>query len=152
MIELFHMGGALFMGVLTLLLFIILIIAVVSALHISNRKQVQAVKTRHQLTYLKSLGLFALIFGILAQMIGLYSAFQHIEVVGNVSSSMLAGGLKVSSICTLYGLTIFLVSYFIWERKEENNSRSNVAQDGPDREKCDPQNCKYRGKDQGEFL
>ena len=114
MIELFHMGGALFMGVLTLLLFIILVIAVISGLHIINGNQVYMVRIHQQLTYLKSVGLFALVFGILGQMIGLYSAFQHIEMAGNVSSSILAGGLKVSSICTLYGMSIFLVSYLIW--------------------------------------
>lgn len=114
MIELFHMGGTLFMGVLTLLLLLILLIALVSGLHILKGKPVHAVWIRHQLTYLRSVGLFALVFGILGQMIGLYSAFQHIEVVGNVSSSILAGGLKVSSICTLYGMSIFLVSYLIW--------------------------------------
>jgi flagellar motor component MotA len=114
MIDLFHMGGALFMGVLTLLLLIILLIAVVSVLHIINGKPVHAVRIRHQLNYLRSVGLFALVFGILGQMIGLYSAFQHIEAVGNISSSMLAGGLKVSSICTLYGMCIFLISYLIW--------------------------------------
>ena len=114
MIELFHMGGALFMGVLTLLLFIILVIAVVSFRHIYIGNPVQMVRIRYQLNYLRTVGLFALVFGILGQMIGLYSAFQHIEVVGHVSSSILAGGLKVSSICTLYGMTIFLVSFLIW--------------------------------------
>jgi len=60
------------------------------------------------------LGLLALVFGIFGQLIGLYSAFQDIEIMGSVSADMLAGGLRVSSICTLYGMAIFLFSYLIW--------------------------------------
>lgn len=114
MFELFYMGGPLFMGILTLLLLIILSIAVVSAIKTSSGPPLNMDKLRHQQSYIKSVGLFALVFGILGQMIGLYSAFQHIEAAGGVSTAMLAGGLKVSSICTLYGLIIFLISYLIW--------------------------------------
>ncbi len=114
MYELFYMGGTLFMGILTLLLLVILCIAVVSAIKMSNGKPINFDRMRHQLSYIRSVGLFALVFGILGQMIGLYSAFQHIEVVGNISWDMLAGGLKVSFICTLYGIIIFLISYLIW--------------------------------------
>lgn len=66
------------------------------------------------LSLIKSVGLLALVVGILGQMIGLFSAFQAIEQMGSVSPAMLAGGLKVSSITTIYGLIIYAVSLLLW--------------------------------------
>lgn len=61
----------------------------------------------------KELGLIALAFGFLGQLIGLYGAFQGIEAMGGVSQAMLAGGLKVSSITALYGLVIYIISLIV---------------------------------------
>src|SRR5690606_3439606 len=112
--ELFYMGGTLFMGILTLMLLIIFCIAVASAVGMNNTKIGSYHVRRHQLGYIKAVGLLALVFGMLGQLIALYSAFQDIEVMGSVSTAMLAAGLRVSSICTLYGMVIFLFSYLIW--------------------------------------
>lgn len=108
--DLFNMGGSLFMGVLTLLLLVLIIIAVRNALLLLNNNPV----TDRQLSMLKSVGLFAMVFGVLGQLLGLYSAFEMIEQVGAISQGMLAGGLKVSSITTIYGLIIYLLAYLIW--------------------------------------
>lgn len=56
----------------------------------------------------KSLGLLAAVTGILGQLIGLFSAFEHIQQVGTVSPAILAGGFKVSMITTMYGIIIYL--------------------------------------------
>ena len=63
---------------------------------------------------IKSIGLLALVVGILGQLIGLFSAFQAIEEAGSVSSGIVAGGLKISSITTMYGLTIYAISLVLW--------------------------------------
>ena len=60
--------------------------------------------------WVREIGLLALSVGILGQIIGLYSAFQAIEQAGGVSQEMMAGGLKVSSITTAYGLIIYILS------------------------------------------
>jgi biopolymer transport protein ExbB/TolQ len=104
------MGGSLFMGVLTLLFLIILVIAVINAVQIVNKKHL----SDRQLDRIKSVGLFTMVFGILGQMIGLFEAFEAIEHAGEISQSLLAGGLRVSSITTIYGILIFLISYLIW--------------------------------------
>jgi len=88
------MGGPLFMGMLTLI-FIALIVAAVL------KKGV------------KEIGLLALAMGFLGQLIGLMGAFEGIEAMGGVSQSMLAGGLKVSSITSIYGLLIYIISLII---------------------------------------
>ena len=62
---------------------------------------------------IKGIGLLAVVVGILGQMIGLFSAFQAIEQMGSVSPAMLAGGLKVSSITTIYGLIIYVVAILL---------------------------------------
>ena len=109
------------MGVLTLLLLVMIVIAVRNALLLLNNNPV----TDSQLSMLKSVGLFAMVFGILGQLLGLYSAFEMIEQVGAISQGMLAGGLKMSSITTIYGLIIYLFSFLLffgesaWNRRLE---------------------------------
>ncbi|CAI8158371.1 MAG: Uncharacterised protein [Flavobacteriales bacterium UBA4585] len=94
MLDYFYMGGPLFMGMLTLI-FIALIVAAVL------KKGV------------KEIGLLALAMGFLGQLIGLMGAFEGIEAMGGVSQSMLAGGLKVSSITSIYGLLIYIISLIV---------------------------------------
>tara|TARA_B100000497_G_C7356104_1_gene231598 strand:- start:130 stop:438 length:309 start_codon:yes stop_codon:yes gene_type:complete len=94
MLDYFYMGGPLFMGMLTLI-FIALVVAAVL------KKDV------------KEIGLLALALGILGQLIGLMGAFEGIEAMGGVSQSILAGGLKVSSITSIYGLLIYIVSLIV---------------------------------------
>lgn len=114
MIELFYMGSPVFMGVLTLLFLVVLAMAVYRAVKISRNEIEHETTFRHNLTYIKSVGLFALVFGILAQLMGMYQAFSAIEAAGDISPSILAGGLKVSMITTIYGIVIFLLSYLLW--------------------------------------
>ena len=59
-------------------------------------------------------GTFALFFGILGQVIGLFDAFKAMEGMESISLPLLAGGLKVSTITTLYGSFIFGVSCILW--------------------------------------
>ena len=60
------------------------------------------------------MGIFAAVFGIFGQCIGLFQAFMAIEAAGDISPAMIFGGLKVSMITTLYGIFIFLISFLIW--------------------------------------
>lgn len=102
------------MGILTLLFLGILAITTFKASQILRKDIAYETTFRHQLTYIKSIGLFTLVFGIFSQLLGLYQAFSVIEQVGNISPAILAGGLKVSMITTLYGVSIFLISYLMW--------------------------------------
>ncbi|NND51641.1 MAG: hypothetical protein HKN54_04490 [Flavobacteriaceae bacterium] len=92
MLDLFYQGGPLFMSILTILLLAVLV---------SFWKFPK---------WTKELGLLALAIGILGQIIGLYGAFKGIEEMGEVSQSMMAGGIKVSSITTMYGILIYILS------------------------------------------
>ena len=94
MLDYFMMGGPLFMGILTLILLLMMYAAVRNGC-------------------VKELGLLALAVGFMGQLLGLFGAFEGIEQMGGVSQAMLAGGLKVSSITSIYGLFIYIVSLLI---------------------------------------
>ena len=94
MLDYFMMGGPLFMGILTLILLLMIYAAVSNGC-------------------VKELGLLALAVGFMGQLLGLFGAFEGIEQMGGVSQAMLAGGLKVSSITSIYGLLIYTVSLLI---------------------------------------
>lgn len=112
MIELYRMGGPLHMGILTIILtagLIIAVFALIKILNGSDRSHIQGL-----LGFVKSIGLFVLVAGLLFQMMGLYSAFQAIEEAGSASPALLAGGLKVSSITTIYGMISFVILYLAY--------------------------------------
>jgi biopolymer transport protein ExbB/TolQ len=102
MIELFQMGGMLFMSILTIEFVTVIFFTVKSFTDKSTNVSI-----------IKSIGLLALITGILGQLIGLFSAFEAIQQMGSVSPAMLAGGLKVSMITTMYGLVIYMITLVI---------------------------------------
>jgi len=107
-------GGTLFMSILTILLVILVAVAVYFAITIASGKVSDKPNFRHQLKYVRSIGLFTLVTGILGQMIGLFSAFNAIEAVQDISPSILAGGLKISMITSLTGIFIYLISIVLW--------------------------------------
>ena len=104
MFKLFSQGGLLFMGTLSLILLSLLAVFVVSLIKKGDEKQL--LKSTQ---WLKSIGTLGLVVGILGQLIGLFSAFSALETAEGISPAMLAGGLKVSLITTLYGLLIYII-------------------------------------------
>ncbi|MFY0625360.1 MAG: MotA/TolQ/ExbB proton channel family protein [Reichenbachiella sp.] len=110
MMDLYLQGGSLFMGILTLLLLVVFVFSILNVIRILNKESF----SEFHLQAVKSVGLFALVVGVLGQLIGLYSAFEIIAEVGEISQQKLAAGIRVSSITTLYGMLIFLISYAIW--------------------------------------
>lgn len=74
-----------------------------------NKLQQQQNKTA-LIKWIAGLGLFALIFGILGQLIGLMEGLNRIAAAGSVSSDVLIAGIKISSISTLLGAVVFILS------------------------------------------
>ena len=112
MLDLYVEGGPLFMGILTIIFIIAVVIAVRAFTRLKNGK-ISAQTARRNYSYVRSLGLLAFVFGIFGQLVGLYDAFVVIEEVGNISPSMLAGGLKVSIHTTVYGTFILMICMLI---------------------------------------
>ena len=102
------------MGILTAILIIMIAWAIYQILPVLVKKEISVKKIRERLKHIKTIGTFALVFGIVGQLLGLYQAFGAIEEMGGVSPALLMGGLKVSMITTFYGITIFLISLILW--------------------------------------
>lgn len=124
-LEFHWMGGILFMSVLSIAFTTIIAATVLNIIRLSKdnynpAKQVLIIKD------IKAIGVFAIVWGIFGQSIGLFSAFQAIEAAADISPAMIYGGLKVSMITTLYGSFIFLLSWLIylvmsnWKRKRSS--------------------------------
>lgn len=96
-------GGPIFMYPALLFLIIIIILIVKGFLDLKKEDS----KT---IPLISSIGLFALIWGVLGQFLGLYQAFDYIQIAGEIPTTVLAGGLKVSMISTIFGIIIFLIS------------------------------------------
>ncbi len=107
-------GGIQFMSVLSLLFLIILSLAVFSV--------VKGIKSRNESSnglssfkkHIKSVALFALVFGILGQVLGLVQIFDYLSgSTIETAASVLARGIKITFYPTLYGIGIYLISIVI---------------------------------------
>jgi hypothetical protein len=95
-------GGPLFMYTTLTLLFVIIALLI--------RGFVKPTTRNKTITLVSSISLFVLVWGFLGQMLGLISAFDAIEAAGDISPSMVAGGLKVAILSPLFGMIVFLIA------------------------------------------
>ena len=107
MFKLFIQGGAGFMTILTVLL-----VAIFFAAWKAPR-------------WIKEIGSFALVFGFLTLLIGLYQMFEALQQVATdigegvtgvfdlISPGVLFGGLKIALIPVFYGIIIYLISLVV---------------------------------------
>jgi len=109
-------GGVMFMYPLLVLLFVIIAIIVRG---FGKEKKSKTIKL------LNSVGLFALFYGLMGQVLGLIQAFDAIQSFSpkGFAPGIIAAGLKISFLSTLFGILNFLVSRagiiaFILKEKE----------------------------------
>jgi len=112
--ELFYQGGILFMSILTILFIIAVVWILFHWLKYLSKKQQDKLAALRMIKYGKSIGLLAMVTGILGQLVGLYYAFSVMAEVKDISPQLLSGGIKVSMITTLYGIIIFIVVNLLW--------------------------------------
>ncbi len=111
MFELFIEGGWLFMTLITGMGLCMLFFATKAASAIYGTA---AAYPSSRLYYIRFFGMLALVTGVLGQIIGLYEGMKQISLSGEVSQAVLAGGLKASSIATIYGFLIFILAHLFW--------------------------------------
>ena len=99
------------MGIQTTVAVIMIVMSVFSAKNVLANQVNE--NSHRKISLIKEVGLFALIIGILASALDLTGAFQAIEAAGDVSPAVLAGGLKLTFIPTIYGLMIYALSLLI---------------------------------------
>lgn len=95
-------GGPFFMYPILFLLILILVLIVKGFLEKGSNPKT--------LSLISSIGLFTVVWGFLGQTIGLIEAFDVIQRVGDISMSLIAGGLKVSLLAPVFGLIVFLIA------------------------------------------
>ncbi|NVK85093.1 MAG: MotA/TolQ/ExbB proton channel family protein [Cytophagia bacterium] len=112
MLELFFLGSKLFMGIQTIAAVVMIILSVICTKTVLASQANE--RSFRRIRLIKEVGLFALIIGLLASAIDLMGAFQAIEMAGDVSPSVLAEGLKITFISSVYGLMIYALSLLIY--------------------------------------
>jgi biopolymer transport protein ExbB/TolQ len=108
------MGGVLFMGILSFLFLVVIVLAGWKTYQLFLAIPPSEKRKKRGLPEILQVGTFALFIGVLGQVIGLFEAFKAMEGMESVSLPLLAGGLKVSTITTLYGSSIFGMSGILW--------------------------------------
>ncbi len=100
--SLLNEGGPLFMYTTLIILIAILALLVKAFMKPENNEKA--------ISLVKHLSLFALVWGFLGQMLGLMGAFDAIQIQGNVSPAVLAGGIKVAILSPMFGMIVFLIA------------------------------------------
>lgn len=115
MLDLFYEGGYQFMSVLTLIFISVMVVSVFNGIPLFRDDIKSKEEAARKIGYIKQVGLFGLVIGVLGQMIGLIGAYDAIvEYSDRITPALVAGGLKVSSITTIYGILIYVISLLIW--------------------------------------
>ena len=102
------------MGLLSIVLLAILVISVMASKSAIDNESTDTEKHKSKLGYIKSLGLFAFVLGMLGQFLGLFQAFSIIGSGLEISPAIMAQGVKVSMVTSIYGMIVFLIAYLLW--------------------------------------
>lgn len=113
-VNIFDEGGPLFMY--TSLICLLAIIALTIKEFIKKEDREKTIRL------LSSISLFVLVWGFLGQIIGLMEALDTISVTTDISSGILAAGLKTSILSPMFGMVVFLIGRIgilalIWIKK-----------------------------------
>lgn len=113
-IKFFYEGGPVFMSLVYLMW--IIVISLVVRFIILYRGTKNPLKLKRTNDGILFFGSFAFLIGISGQMIGLMAAFDSIQRTGypSIAPQIIAGGLKVSFIPTVFGMFLLLLSAIIW--------------------------------------
>jgi len=116
--SIFMKGGPLFMGALSIILVLTTAWIIYHFVVAYNSKPADNAASLRKLGYGKLMGLFALMTGILGQMVGLVEMFDAIEYVKAngeiIKPELVYGGIKATMIVTIYGILIYLFSLILW--------------------------------------
>lgn len=104
--NIFMEGGPLFMSLILLCLLISVVFLVFG---FSSAKKEEK-KARKMLKLTADSSLLGLVMGFLGSVLGLITAFDSVEAMGNPDPAIFAGGLKVSLLTATFGLFTFVIA------------------------------------------
>ncbi len=113
--ELLISGGLPFTVPLTLLGLLLLTLISIKVINLYVQQPKQAPFASKNLDVILFIGSLCFAYGVLGQTMGIYQMLQFISGARQqVSPQVIAGGLQISFIPSLYGLMIFIISALFW--------------------------------------
>jgi hypothetical protein len=104
-IDRFYEGGPLMMSLIT----ICLILSIIFLIKGFSSLKTDLNQSKKMLSLTVDSSLLGLVIGFFASVIGLITAFDSVEAMGDPDPSVFAGGLKVSLLTAVYGLFSFII-------------------------------------------
>lgn len=95
-------GGLVFTITLLMLFFAVLVLIVWGFIRPGNHRKIVLLMTH--------VGWFAVAWGFLGRTFGLIKAFDMVAAYGELTPSLLAGGMKMALVDPLFGIFVFLVA------------------------------------------
>lgn len=105
-VDRFMEGGPFFMTLILISLLLSLFFLTKGFLHLKGNPE----SSKKMLRLVSDASLLGLVLGFLGSMIGLIEAFDAIEGFDKMNTAMIAGGLKVSFLTTVFGSFVFIIS------------------------------------------
>lgn len=105
-LNIFMDGGPVMMSLILISLVLSIIFLILGFVNLNTNP----IKSKKMLSLVGHSGLLGLVLGFFGSILGLIAGFDAIESVGDISSGVLAGGIKISLLTTLFGSFVFIVS------------------------------------------
>lgn len=102
----FSEGGPFFMSLILICLFLSIGLIIRGFIYLKKNRTL----AEKMLSLAVDSSLLGLVIGFFASVIGLITAFDSVEALGNPDPSIFAGGLKVSLLTATFGLFSFIIA------------------------------------------
>lgn len=104
-VDRFMEGGPLFMSLILICLLLALFFVVMGFVNLNKN----IAKSRKMTNLASDASILGLVFGFLGSTIGMIAAFDAIGAIGEISQGMMAAGLKVAFLTTVFGCVTFIL-------------------------------------------
>jgi len=106
--------GGVWMYPMILMSFVVIVLSVKKGLVLFRKNNLTSNQLEKGMNAILFWGATSLLFGLLAQMAGLYQALGFIKNANDISLGIVAGGLRVSLTYPIFGMLTFIFSALIW--------------------------------------
>lgn len=107
-------GGIYAMLPIYILWVVSIILIAILAYRLFAKDSAKSNKTKSLSELILFLGSFAFLWGVIMQVLGLLGALEAIEVAGDISPALIAGGIKISLYAPTYGFMLFILTFVAW--------------------------------------
>ncbi|MGC1206126.1 MAG: MotA/TolQ/ExbB proton channel family protein [Flavobacteriaceae bacterium] len=104
-VDRFNEGGPFFMSLILICLLLALFFVVMGFVNLNK----DVLKSKKMTRLASDVSILGLVFGFLGSTIGMIAAFDALEAIGDISNGMMAAGLKVAFLTTVFGCITFII-------------------------------------------